>query len=307
MVKPRVGLIGFGYWGKNIARVLSEFGVLHAIADIHTGRLLAAGEVYPKEKSGVYCVQSTGEDGARVLKDAGCDHICIATPPETHYSIAMASLNEGLHTFVEKPLSTDGQGAMVLESLALSKSLHLAVGHIYLHNPGLLYIPKPTGEAQLFVKLFNVAGPPSESTRDLFWAGMPHAASIALHFFPVLSDMIETRRADYSISTYLSYFDGSSATLEVADYIGVRKRSVELRVGNTRYVFDADDPATYYTCSGTERRWASSEARVEPLKEEVKAFLNKVKVTPTGSQVVKLVEMMIRDASKAKTNNGVRP
>ena len=42
----RIGLVGLGYWGKNIARNLSELGGLNAICDSNINTLSSYKKIY---------------------------------------------------------------------------------------------------------------------------------------------------------------------------------------------------------------------------------------------------------------------
>ena len=290
----RCGLIGYGYWGQKIARVLNQLGVLRAICDKNCFNLL---DGYEK----VSCLY--GYENLLAESDA----VVIATPPETHYEIAKVALEAGKHVFVEKPLATDYKQAKELEELAKEKGLRLRVGHIYLHCPGLLAIPKFIGEAELWVKLLNIAGAPSETTREIIWAGLPHAVSIALHFFGDKPDDIRIMKKDeHRVRLDLAWDDHSRAYLDVGDYTGRRMRDVELRVGNTRWNFNADKPyiQRMTVSEGEIRLWCSPDLQKtiasvsessdpDPLTLELKAFLEKDGVDTMGSKVVKLIERIV--------------
>jgi predicted dehydrogenase len=62
------------------------------------------------------------------------DAAVIATPPSTHFPIAKACLEHGLHVLVEKPLTLCSAHAEELIELAEKKGLVLMVGHTFLYN-----------------------------------------------------------------------------------------------------------------------------------------------------------------------------
>jgi len=277
----KVGLAGYGYWGRKLAGVLRRLGVLWAIADSNESRILEAQEQIVE--LGNYATDING------MVALGCDSIVIATPPETHYSLAAEALARNLHVFVEKPLATVFGQAKQLENLAKEKNLSLKVGHIYLHNPGLMAIPRPIGRAELYVKLLNEGGPPSESTRELVWAALPHAVSIALHFFPDQPyHVVVFERESTRLKVRLDYFDGSTAYLDVGDHTGVRMRGVELRVGNLQYQFSADRPHRHVELF-TQETWTAQSDK-DPLTLEIEDFLKGEGVDTMGSKVVELIK-----------------
>ena len=59
----------------------------------------------------------------------------IATPAETHFTIARESLLAGKHVYVEKPLVLREEEGQELIDLAQKKSLVLMVGHLLQYHP----------------------------------------------------------------------------------------------------------------------------------------------------------------------------
>ena len=89
MRKTKVGVVGFGYWGKNQARVFYELGVLEGIFDSKLS--------LKKYKNYKFY------DNLDELIDA-VDGIIICTPADTHYEIAKKALKK-VDILVEKPLA----------------------------------------------------------------------------------------------------------------------------------------------------------------------------------------------------------
>ncbi|GAA4289139.1 Gfo/Idh/MocA family oxidoreductase [Georgenia daeguensis] len=71
--------------------------------------------------------------------DAGdYDAALIATPSAAHHGAAAATLDAGLHTLVEKPLTLTAASAADLLARARRASVHLTVGNTYQHAPAAL-------------------------------------------------------------------------------------------------------------------------------------------------------------------------
>jgi predicted dehydrogenase len=107
-----VAVVGLGYWGPNLLRVLFELPetkVKYA-CDLDTRRLSKVIRRYPS-------VEPT-TDFDRVLADPEVDAVVIATPVFTHYELASRSLAAGKHTFIEKPLAASSSEADELIELA---------------------------------------------------------------------------------------------------------------------------------------------------------------------------------------------
>src|SRR5947209_9619982 len=101
-----VALVGLGYWGPNILRVLIEMGGVHVsyICDIDEDRLRHYARRYP---SAIATLRY--ED---VLEDTDVDAVIIVTPVFTHYQLASRALAAGKHTLVEKPLAPSADEAL---------------------------------------------------------------------------------------------------------------------------------------------------------------------------------------------------
>ena len=122
------GLIGYGYWGPNLARNLSEAdGIrLAMIADARAERRQAAERRHPGVKT---CAEDTGLIGSRDV-----DAVVIATPLATHGPLATAAINAGKHVLVEKPLASSRKEGEALASLAEKRGVCLMVDHTFVYT-----------------------------------------------------------------------------------------------------------------------------------------------------------------------------
>jgi predicted dehydrogenase len=123
-----VGLVGFGYWGPNLARNLNEAAdvSLAAIAEVRPERRAQAVRRFP----GVTVV----DDAAALIERADVDAVVIATPLSTHHSLAARALSAGKHVLVEKPLAASHREAEELAELAAGRGLTLMVDHTFVYT-----------------------------------------------------------------------------------------------------------------------------------------------------------------------------
>lgn len=63
------------------------------------------------------------------------DLVAITTPSGTHFKLAMAAIQAGVHVLVEKPLTLSLTEAEILLEAAASRDVKVAVGHIYRFFP----------------------------------------------------------------------------------------------------------------------------------------------------------------------------
>jgi predicted dehydrogenase len=124
----RIGLVGCGYWGANLCRVLAQHpGVeLCWVCDASPAALDRGRRIAPEARS--------IRDLETALSEASVDAVVVAVPVEAHYKVAKAVLAAGKHVLVEKPLSRTAAEAGDLCIEAERRSLVLMVGHTFLYN-----------------------------------------------------------------------------------------------------------------------------------------------------------------------------
>lgn len=126
--KIKIGIVGFGYWGPNLARnfAASDFYDLAWIADISEKGRTAAQKFYPLAK--------TTDRYKDILDDASVELVAIATPTKTHHQIAKDALFAEKHVLVEKPMASSSAEAEELVKISRNKKLVLAVDHPFLYS-----------------------------------------------------------------------------------------------------------------------------------------------------------------------------
>jgi predicted dehydrogenase len=124
----RVALIGYGYWGKNLARnfYMCPQYQLHTIADMDSGRLSGLDKSFP----GVLF----SSDIDALMDDMSIDAVAIATPPSTHYHLSKKALKAGKHVLVEKPMTAYVKHCEELIELAEKERRVLMPDHTFLYT-----------------------------------------------------------------------------------------------------------------------------------------------------------------------------
>lgn len=174
----RVALIGYGYWGPNLARNFHQLPEteLACIVDANPAVLGRAEQLY-------HCRTATAV--ATVLEDPSIEAVAIATPVRTHYALAKAALEAGKHVLVEKPLTMDVAEGRELTALADRLGRTLMVGHVFEYNPAVRYIKQAIDEGQLgdiyylYSKRVNLGR--VQSDVNALWSIAPHDISIVLY------------------------------------------------------------------------------------------------------------------------------
>lgn len=128
-----VAVIGTGGWGKNHVRVLSELGALAALCDIDAERAKTYGEKYHVKWY---------TDAEEMLRKEELDAATVCTPTFTHLEVATKTIDAGLHTLVEKPLTYASSDGQRLVEAAAAKKVILTVGYIERYNPAVTELKK---------------------------------------------------------------------------------------------------------------------------------------------------------------------
>jgi predicted dehydrogenase len=123
-----VGVVGCGYWGPNLARNFAENeqAALSWLCDQSAARLAALHRRYPAARA--------TDDYQKLLDDPTLDALVVATPVNTHYSLARAALQAGKHVLVEKPFTSTAREAEELVALADANGLTLMVDHTFIYT-----------------------------------------------------------------------------------------------------------------------------------------------------------------------------
>jgi predicted dehydrogenase len=172
----RVGVVGLGYWGPNLVRVLHELDCSHVVAvcDLEPAALERVGRRYP----GLRRTQSFGD----LLTDESIDAIAIATPVATHFDLARAALEAGKHVFVEKPMAASSAEARELVALASERGLLLMPGHTFLYSPPVIAVRDLIQSGELgdiyFISTSRVNLGLHQSDASVVWDLGPHDFSI---------------------------------------------------------------------------------------------------------------------------------
>jgi predicted dehydrogenase len=180
----RMAVVGVGYWGPNIVRVLHELPQAELVwaFDVSEAALAALRRRYPRLK--------TTTRYADVLEDPSVDAVAIATPVSTHFHLAAAALSAGKHVFVEKPLAGSAAEALELIAAARERALTLMPGHVFLYSPAVNVIRDVIASGELgdiyFISTSRVNLGLHQADVSVAWDLGPHDFSILLYW---LDDM----------------------------------------------------------------------------------------------------------------------
>ncbi len=171
-----LGLVGAGYWGKNLIRVFDKLGVLKIICDIDKNVLADRKAKYPHLK--------TSTNFSEILEDKSIKAVVISTPSVTHYKLCKRALRARKDVFVEKPLALKVKQGKELVRLAQNKKCILIVGHLLLYHPAIVKLKKIIREGKLgeirYVWSNRLNFGKLRRDENVLWSFAPHDISIII-------------------------------------------------------------------------------------------------------------------------------
>jgi predicted dehydrogenase len=130
-MSTRIGVVGLGYWGPNLARNFDRLpgAELRWICDQSQEARERFVPSFPEARS--------SGDIDELLEDPELDAVVIATHVPSHAQLAVRVLGAGKHCFVEKPLAQSVAEAEQVLAAARESGRVLMVGHLLEYHPGV--------------------------------------------------------------------------------------------------------------------------------------------------------------------------
>jgi len=172
----QIAVIGAGYWGVNLVRVFNDLGVLSKICDFNAERLQQLSIRFP----GIAMEDSIDA----VVNDPAVNAVVIATPAETHYTLARQALLAGKDVYVEKPLALRCEEAETLTKMAECLGCILMVGHLLEYHPAITRLQELIERGELgrleyvYSNRLNMGKVRREE--NALWSFAPHDISVIL-------------------------------------------------------------------------------------------------------------------------------
>jgi predicted dehydrogenase len=167
---------GCGYWGPNLLRNFSALPncSVKYVVDLSAERRGFVERDFPQ----TIAIESCD----RVLNDPEVNAVVVATPAETHFSLAKRVLCAGKHAFVEKPLATKASEVDELAKCAAERNLVVMAGHTFIYNSAVRYVKQLIDAGELgeiryiYSQRLNLGR--IRADIDALWNFAPHDISI---------------------------------------------------------------------------------------------------------------------------------
>jgi predicted dehydrogenase len=243
----KIGLVGLGYWGPNLARVLNQSSRCQftACCDLDAGKLEKITRHYPNI------------NGFRNFEDfleSDLEAVVIATPISTHYDLASRALRRGKHVFVEKPLADSSEKSRALVELAQSLGRTLMTGHTFVYSPPVVRVKELIDSGELgslhYLSFSRVNLGLYQKDVDVVWDLAVHDVSILLYWlgeFPSRAcsfgrSCVQKSKRDVAY-LWFQFPSGAVASCEVS-WLSPHKMRRTCVVGSNRMItYDDTEPS----------------------------------------------------------------
>lgn len=203
--KIKVAIIGYGYWGINIARSVANNPCFEL------GCIYDEDPLRIQEAQKLYCFK-TYASYKDILKDESIEAIFIITPPQTHYKLAQEALLAHKHIFVEKPLTTNLKEAYELYDLAEKKQLKIHCDHVFLYSPAVNYLKENIASFGEIVSINS-----RRINLGLFQSNVDVIWDLAIHDLSIIDHLVglEIKKVSTFSKKYQNYPNDALANINI--------------------------------------------------------------------------------------------
>ena len=212
MSEIKIGVVGYGNWGKNHVRVLSELNHLGGVYD----NLISSNKSNDKIKF---------YDSLDDLID-NVDGLIISSPATTHFKIAKKALKT-LDVLIEKPIAMKISDVLALQKLEKESKKLIVVGHQLHFHPAIIKMQELINQGAIgklkwiYSNRLNMGK--IRPNENVLWSFAPHDLSLILKFIKsevsnlsVQASKILNNKIEDTTLTLLDFKNGQKAHVFVS-------------------------------------------------------------------------------------------
>ncbi len=142
----RLGLVGYGYWGRRMLPAITADGRFEVRSIlVRNPRLIEPDRSLPP----------VTDDRDGFFRDRSVDAVVVASPASTHYSMGKLALDAAKDLLIEKPFGETARQARELSELARERGLRIVVDYTFSLLPVVDVVKQiiESGEAGSLVKV----------------------------------------------------------------------------------------------------------------------------------------------------------
>jgi len=325
----RVGVVGLGYWGPNLARNFA------AVAGCELAYCCDASDAARERVAPMFPGTRLVADLDELLGDPALDAVALATPVPTHADLAVRVLEAGKHCFVEKPLAQSVQDAERAVAAANATGRVLMVGHLLEYHPGVRKLKELADTGELGDEIYYIYGNrlnlgKLRADENALWSLGAHDVSVVLYLAGEEPSEVSAQGQAYVregvedvVFCFMRFSSGLTAHLHLSwldphkerrfTVVGSRRMATfddmelerKLTVYDKGFDEDARTYGEYITRSGD--IFSPRIANVEPLRIECEHFVECARTGArprsdgaSGLRVVRVLEALERSLEQSR-------
>jgi len=327
----RIGLIGCGMWGRNLARNLAALGSLAAVADRDADRARSFAAEFGTVSRDVDDLLAGNRDGS----GDGLDGVVIASAAPTHAGLACRALANGLHVYVEKPFALTLDDAETMAAGAAAAGRQLMVGHLIRYHDAFRELQNQVAAGAIgalrHVSANRLAMGRIRATESVMFDLCPHDISLIIAIMGEAPQEVQCAGASHMsagmpdmMATFFRFAGGRSASMTTGWMCPYKEHRLTVTGASGSIVFDDTRPwaekLTLYrddiSPDGDNFAIRRAEpqhlamAESEPLKQEMQAFITSCETgqpAVTGVEDALAVQRVLHQMIENYTEFGQRP
>lgn len=292
-----VAVVGAGYWGRNLVRNFHAIGELAAICDDRPAVRIEMGSAFPGVALHANFKETLGDPSIRA--------VAIATPAETHATLARMALDAGKDVYVEKPLCLSVDDGEALAALASKSGRILMVGHLLWYHPAVILLKEMVSGGDLgrirYIYSHRLNLGKVRREENVLWSFAPHDISVILGLLQATPQTVVAQAGTWltpgvadSVDVLLAFPDGVKARVFVTWLHPFKEQKLVVVGDRAMAVFDDQEPKDklriwdhQVDTSGPVPVPRRAEARAvalpsgEPLRTECEHFVSCVRTRST--------------------------
>jgi UDP-2-acetamido-3-amino-2,3-dideoxy-glucuronate N-acetyltransferase len=285
---PAVGVVGCGYWGKNLIRNFSELGALRAVCDVDSDRAGSLGGKYEVDSCPSF---------SELLGRSDIEAVVIAAPAGEHFVLTKKAMLANKDVFVEKPLALSVAEGEQLADLSVTSGRILMVGHLLHYHPAIRKLKELIRDGALgkieYIYSSRLNFGKLRTEENILWSFAPHDISAILHLLDEEPTSVSANGGAYLNPTITdvtltscSFASGVTAHIFVSWLHPFKEQKLVIVGDRQMAVFDDTEPVRKLVLYPHQVEWVErhpvakrSEGQVvdlpadEPLKMECRHFL----------------------------------
>lgn len=267
-------LLGYGYWGRNVARAFRESGCNVTIFEPVPSARDAA------HNAGYDLFEGKGDQEYRAFEAAA-----ICTPPDQHADLVREFLDRDMHVWTEKPIALTSEATASLIALARRKKRKLFVDHTFTFAPAVQVLSDalPHNQEDMHVEIARTHLVAPREGIDVIGDLLPHDISI-LQEIGLVPKRISAQKRELDALVILDFGEGDTGTIYYSWACSLKQRRMTFYGYDRTVIYDHLSPwapIKIYTRGSSSGRDSWTHGPVmcppvsaqEPLAAAVRSFL----------------------------------